>query len=118
MGTAVSSGEGSPRGFSQTKGFEKVSVMRPPHRQIRAFRFSKPLLGMDFSGLYDYDGFRESRGRKRMLIGYARVSTDEQSLDLQLDALKKAGCRRIFTDKASAAKGERPGLTDAVSHLR
>jgi hypothetical protein len=53
-----------------------------------------------------------------MRIGYARVSTEDQSLDLQLDALKKAGCKQVFTDKASAAKGERPGLADAVSHLR
>lgn len=53
-----------------------------------------------------------------MRIGYARVSTDEQSLDLQLDALKKAGCKRVFTDKASAVRGDRPGLADAVSHLR
>jgi DNA invertase Pin-like site-specific DNA recombinase len=53
-----------------------------------------------------------------MRIGYARVSTDEQSHDLQLDALKKAGCKRVFTDKASAVKGDRPGLADAVSHLR
>lgn len=53
-----------------------------------------------------------------MRIGHARVTTDDQSLDLQLDALKKAGCRRVFTDKASAVKGERPGLADAVSHLR
>ena len=53
-----------------------------------------------------------------MRIGYARVSIDDQSLDLQLDALQKAGCERIFSDKASATNCERPCLTDAVSHLR
>ena len=53
-----------------------------------------------------------------MLIGYARVSTDEQSLDLQLDALKAAGCKRVFTDKVSTTKADHPGLADAVSHLR
>jgi DNA invertase Pin-like site-specific DNA recombinase len=51
-------------------------------------------------------------------IGYARVSTDEQSLALQIDALKKAGCNRVFNDKASGAGLTRPGLSDALSHLR
>ena len=53
-----------------------------------------------------------------MLIGYARVSTHEQNLDLQTDALKKAGCEQIYTDTISGAKKERPGLKEAISHLR
>ena len=53
-----------------------------------------------------------------MLIGYARVSTDEQNLDLQLSALKQAGCERIYPDKVSGTKATRPGLTEALSHLR
>jgi DNA invertase Pin-like site-specific DNA recombinase len=63
-------------------------------------------------------GFEKAERRDRMLIGYARVSTDEQSLDLQLDALKAAGCRRVFTDKVSTTKAHHPGLAEAVSHLR
>ena len=53
-----------------------------------------------------------------MLIGYARVSKDEQNLDLQMDALTAAGAERIFTDKMSGAKADRKGLTEALSHLR
>ena len=52
------------------------------------------------------------------LIGYARVSTADQTLDLQLDALKKAGCIKIFTDTASGAKSERTGLQEALNYLR
>lgn len=55
-----------------------------------------------------------------MKIGYARVSTYEQNLDLQIDALKKAGCaaEHIFTDTASGSKADRQGLIDAFRFLR
>ena len=48
-----------------------------------------------------------------MKIGYARVSTKEQNLDLQIDDLKSSGCEKIYTDKVSGAKEERPGLKQA-----
>ncbi|CAH0439967.1 recombinase family protein [Ralstonia pseudosolanacearum] len=53
-----------------------------------------------------------------MLIGYARVSTDDQHLDLQRDALARAGCERVFEDTASGAKSERTGLTALLATLR
>jgi DNA invertase Pin-like site-specific DNA recombinase len=53
-----------------------------------------------------------------MLIGYARVSTQDQNLDLQLVALKKAGCKKIFDDKISGNRFERPGLTKTLDLLR
>jgi DNA invertase Pin-like site-specific DNA recombinase len=53
-----------------------------------------------------------------MLIGYARVSTQDQTLNLQQDALTKAGCNKIFTDTASGAKTERKGLEEALSYVR
>lgn len=54
--------------------------------------------------------------RKR--IGYARVSTHEQNLDLQYDALNKAECFKTFTDTMSGAKADRPGLSEALNYLR
>ena len=53
-----------------------------------------------------------------MLIGYARVSTQDQNLDLQIDALIKAGCKKVLDDKVSGSRAERPGLAKALEMLR
>lgn len=52
------------------------------------------------------------------IIGYARVSTDHQSLDQQTDALTAVGCTRIFADKLSGARDDRPGLSALLDHVR
>ena len=52
------------------------------------------------------------------LIGYARVSTTEQHLHLQQDALSAAGCLKIFTDTISGAKSARKGLAEALDYIR
>ncbi len=51
-------------------------------------------------------------------IGYARVSTADQLLDLQVDAMRAAGCERIFEDTASGVKTARPGLDKALAYIR
>ena len=53
-----------------------------------------------------------------MLIGYARVSTNEQNLDLQKDALQKAGCERLYVEQASGSKSSRPELERTIEMLR
>jgi DNA invertase Pin-like site-specific DNA recombinase len=60
------------------------------------------------------DEFREIA----MLIGYARVSTQDQTPDLQSDALRAAGCQRIFTEQASGAQRDRPQLKAALDYAR
>ena len=67
-------------------------------------------------------GFLHERNRKatesHMRIGYARVSTHDQNLDLQKDALKKAGCEKIIIDVASGKKTQRSGLDQVLEVLR
>lgn len=53
-----------------------------------------------------------------MLIGYARVSTQDQNLELQREALTKAGCQKVFEDKLSGARTDRPGLSKIIEMLR
>jgi DNA invertase Pin-like site-specific DNA recombinase len=53
-----------------------------------------------------------------MNIGYARISTTDQTLALQQDALTAVGCDEIFTDTASGSRADRPGLTEALSYVR
>lgn len=53
-----------------------------------------------------------------MLVGYARVSTQEQNLELQINALKEVGCKKIFMEKASGAQRDRPELKAALEYMR
>ena len=53
-----------------------------------------------------------------MLVGYARVSTQDQNLELQREALTQAGCQKLFEDKLSGTRAERPGLAKALEMLR
>ena len=55
---------------------------------------------------------------RSVILGYARISTDDQNLDLQRDALLKAGCERVFEDTASGSKTERTGLAALLASLR
>ena len=60
----------------------------------------------------------ENGARGRMLIGYMRVSTGEQSLDLQRDALARVGCERVYDDVCSGRAPDRPGLSKALEVAR
>lgn len=53
-----------------------------------------------------------------MLIGYARVSTQDQTPELQLDALRGVGCEKLFTEKASGSQRDQPQLRAALEYVR
>jgi len=61
---------------------------------------------------------RIQKGNIDMLIGYARVSTQDQNLNLQIDDLRKSGCEKVFDDKVSGTRAERPGRTKALELMR
>lgn len=61
---------------------------------------------------------KEITGKSGHKIGYARVSTKEQNLDLQIDGLQKAGCSEIYQEKVSSRKAQRPELEHALKALR
>ena len=65
-----------------------------------------------------YDTLLLSIGGAILKIGYARVSTGLQNLDLQMDKLKEYGCEKIFTDNISGAKSKRPGLDSVIEFAR
>ena len=53
-----------------------------------------------------------------MKAGYARVSTKDQTVDLQVDALKRAGCTKVYTEVMNGSRAERPILSKVLEHLR
>jgi len=61
---------------------------------------------------------KSTKTEQGMLVGYARVSTEEQNLDMQFDALKQAGCEKFFHDEMSGAKSQRPGISEALTFMR
>ena len=80
--------------------------------------FSKPILKTVFSSYTPSMSFEKSSAPTVHKIGYARVSTREQNLDLQTAALRAVGCDRIFEETMSGSKRERPELNRALDHLR
>jgi DNA invertase Pin-like site-specific DNA recombinase len=91
--------------------------MRNSSRDTGAVPFSKLVLGIGFSHQPSFTAFKNQK-RSSMLIGYARVSTADQNLALQYQALTAAGCEKIFDDTISGTKVDRPGLTKALEQLR
>lgn len=68
-----------------------------------------------FAKGYTSDDFREDRASMR--VGYARVSTTDQNPELQLEALRRAGCEKLFTEKASGARDDRPELARVLKDV-
>ncbi len=64
-----------------------------------------------------FDKRFQQRGVKALLIGHARVSSQDQNLELQTEALIRIGCKKVFADKISGSRAERPGPTKAHGEM-
>ncbi len=91
-----------------------IAAKTVPHPK-RPKTAAKTPLGTRLARLYDPQGHPQGQPR---LVGYARVSTDEQTTALQLDALRAAGCVAIYEHSASGASQSQPGLSRALDDLR
>jgi DNA invertase Pin-like site-specific DNA recombinase len=100
----------------KTTVHEKPCQARGAAPEIKALRFSEITLEI-YSRLNTITTSSDKKG-PLMLIGYARVSTQDQNLELQREALRQAGCQKVFEDQVSGTRAERPGLTKAREMLR
>jgi DNA invertase Pin-like site-specific DNA recombinase len=100
----------------KTTVHEKPCQARGAAPEIKALRFSEITLEI-YSRLNTITTSSDKKG-PLMLIGYARVSTQDQNLELQREALRQAGCQKVFEDQVSGTRAERPGLTKAQEMLR
>lgn len=96
--------------------FGRSAGWQHSYRQQAQLRISKPSLNLTFSK-HPLNTFLRDGGRMA-LIGYSRVSTDQQNQGLQIEALKLAGCRKIFSEAASGAQRDRPQLAKALEYIR
>lgn len=103
--------------------FVEASIRRPFFWTPASFPLAAPEAAYfwssnDFSlSKFTYAAFRAFLD-EIILIGYVRISTDDQLLDLQRDAMAKAGCERVFEDTASGAKADRIGLAALLANLK
>jgi DNA invertase Pin-like site-specific DNA recombinase len=107
--------------LSQTRDFENLSPVSVNIPETPTSSLSKTVLKWYSQSTHASTSFNKDPAPQRnfiMLIGYARVSTQDQNLELQTEALTKAGCKKIFEDKVTGSRAERPGLTKTQEALR
>ena len=97
--------------------FPEGTVSSPAEHRVRRQKVFPNLVPSFYVRVYaEPKGFRTRQAA--MLLGYARVSTDDQHLELQRDALNGAGCERLFEDRVSAVRAERAGLNQLLDVSR